>query len=358
MIPLEIQSDQELYSIHLRIQGLRGKLHAQLEEIRTGIYSSKRIALNIISDLLSTTSAMRRSIERYVIPSDQMDDFILGLESLDSYISDALYTYYNDTKKLDLYLQMIQLHLNEISSYQTINLSAVSPNQSEYTDGISEDDFITQGASSPTSEAITHYVYHTIGSNDTLQDIADYYYADRTRYREIMEVNDIRPSDLIDGIATGKSIKIPMPQGGLSQVGNNRVHEKQPIKNDRKSIEKFMYGVDIRMSNNRIIINGNSTANITGVDVVAQNIRHRLSSSKIGISSDPTWGIGAINRLGNVPYLVSLERHIQRAESQCLDDPRVTSASAPRARVKVADEILKYEIDLNLIGADEVKVKL
>lgn len=358
MIPIEIQSDQELYSIHLRIKSLRGRLHVQLEEVKTGIYSSKRLALDIIGDLFSNIDNIRKSIEVYVIPSEKINDFKVGLISIADYIGDDLLNYYNDMKKLSLYLQSILMSLNEIASYNTIRLSETPPNQSEFKDSISEEDFIEQGSQSPTGENITYFIYHIIGSNDTLQDLAEYYYGDRRRYIEIMNANDIRPSDLIDGLAIGNSIKIPMPQFGLAQSGRNRVYEKQPKSKDKAAVEKYLYGTDVEIRNGNIVINGNSTSKISGVQVVVQNIKHRLGAKKIGISSDQSWGLGMEIGNDNLPFLIKLERKLVRAESQCIQDPRVVSAFIPRETVKVNGDSFNAEVNISLIGADEERIKI
>ena len=356
MIPFGIKIDAELLEYHERIKSLRTDMHNKLDDINSGTYTVKNDILQIIYDLKKILSIMKEAIISYYIPADKKQDYIDGLISVMEYFDeDGLIEYYTDLIKIELFTNVVEVNVKTLAAYATVSVNGLTLTDPSSAGMLREEDFINQGSDSPTREIRYTYIYHTLVSGDTLRSLAQRYLRNPSYAIDIARANDIRPTDILSGLV-GEKIKIPVPAGSVI-TNSNRVFEYLPESRDNDTIERYLYGRDIKLINKKIILSGNNPSTISGKQVVKQNLLNKFRAKKIGLTpSEPNWGIGNIESDDNIPYLVKLERYLSRAEGQCIMDSRITDAFVKRDSININGEVIKYETKIRLYAGDTLEV--
>jgi len=304
-LPIEIQSNLDLFSINEEIKNLRGDFAFAVSQMATGAFSIKELFGNIVDTLNERIDRATELLEAVIVPKDSFTDFTNGDKTLDDFGSFEIINYYNELKKLRFILHGIPVALLAVEESRQKPVSPSNTTEQGVLDALDDLEFLEQGFDNPVTDTQEQFTYYTVIEGDTLPVIASkVYQGDIEKWPEIARVNDLSDSDLIDGSLLGTVIKIPKlgtTNNSLSEL--NMVFEKLFNGTSQAEIERFTYGRDIDLFEKKILISGtNDIKLMTGVDGVVKNIQDRFNNTKRSLNPlDPAWGLLPLSDNKTVP---------------------------------------------------------
>jgi len=360
-IPIQLQSALNMASMHLKITYLREDLLSLDAKLQSGQYGMKRVLSEWLQEWYAILDEAITIIEGTIIPKDKWTDFEAGTVTLDEYGDTDSIEYYNGLRKLRMIGTQLEVALISLQDTKPRALSPYSNQQSGIIGVLTEEEFIDQGAITPTTEVEDQYIHYTIDYGDSLMRIAKKVYNDYSLWTEISRANDLYDSDLIDNNMAGQTIKIPIEQKGVTKrQAENLVYEPVFKGTDQKDIDRYFFGRDIKLEDKKIVVDGqNDLAVMEGVECAVENIRDRFASTRGSLNpQNPTWGLTPIDFKGGMPFAIFLEKLFLDMEGQAMFDPRTSFASVLRSKLFLEGDTFKVDMTINLIGGRTGKLTL
>lgn len=353
-LPISFRQNPKINTLSNRVISLRSALSLAISQIQANIKTVQLALGTIPNDLLEVILILSKEVETAYIPAEEFPNFNQGLVSLSDFAPNDVFNFYNELRKLETGVRQFIALLNINQKLPVKNANPGNVQSSVYYDLLSDKEFGGVGGyENPTIEVEQSYSYYKVLQGDTLPDIARKVYdGDYTKWNLIAEANNLSENDLLSGSQIGKTIRIPNDEGAFLQVPENQVDEKPPLNYTDKALEKYLYGVDIRIKNKKIQLDGNGDlGKVTGIDCLTQNLQSNILIKLGGLSPlQPEIGVEKIDDTRQTLFIVQLDRYISQIEAQLERDPRVLSASINRRTLETAQDTLIASATIVPIG--------
>lgn len=354
-VPVAVQQNQEISRNNEELRGLRSEFEAQVSKVTSGAFAIRRAFLGLTDKILAKIDEIKKKVEAVVIPASDFADFESGTVTLDQYADFDTLAYYNGLQRLGYGFHGVYVALIGISDIPQQPIGAGFTNDDSVIDVLDSDEFLEQGYTYPVYEAELSVKTYTILQGDTLAGIAAKILGDSDRWPEIAKLNDISNNDLIDGSLVGQKIRVPVIRTATTnRRGNNLVYEPFPEDHgDQKALDRYFYGRDLFVNSEKALEvgNNNDLRLAEGLDVVVGDVNRRFQVRKGNLNPlHPRYGLQKLNDSRRTPFVVALDRLLADMEGQAGSDPRVNAATVPRKNVSLKGDVLRADIDINLIG--------
>jgi len=334
------------YALILSIENTIASIDTENTNIQSGVSTPfdnmLLYTLNLISDI---TSVMNAYITLFLTEAQQTL-YADGDLTLDEILDITLIALYNSFLKIKIIAETIK---GSIISAPRQNTISYNSNSDDYT--ITTEQFDSTDSTNKISNE-SSFEYYTIKEGDSARSIALSELGDSEKFVQILQINDITESELIEGTLIGTQIKIPVDSTSVTKSADNLVYES-----DDTDIEAYLHGSDISSGvNNTILISSKGDiANVSGADNTINAITARVSGKKGSLnvfSSD--WGVTPIGD-GNVPLMVRINNYLTDLTNQIQEDPRVESVNIDMDKLYLDGEKLSVYAKVLLIGSEEEK---
>jgi hypothetical protein len=280
------------------------------------------------------------------LTADQQALYATGDITLDDILDITLIALYNGFLKTKIIAETIKGSIVSTPKQNTISYYSQSDDYTlttEQFDSTAQNNKISNDSS---------FEYYTISDGDTARSIALSELGDIEKFVQILQINNITESELIEGTLIGTKIKIPVDSTSVTRSNDNLVYEP----ND-SNIESFLQGSDISSGiNNTILVSSKGDiAGVSGTENTINAIMTRIQSQKGSLNVfSPDWGVTSIGD-GNVPLMVRINNYLTDLTNQIQADPRVDAVSIDMDKLKLDGEKLSVYAKISLIGSEEEK---
>lgn len=353
-LPLSFRQNPSIVTLSNRLTNLRSSFALAVSQVQANIKTVQLALGTIPNDMLQTIDILRKEVETAYIPAEEFTNFNNGLISLIDFAPDDVFDFYNGIRKLELAVRqtIAMLLINQKLPVKNANPGTV---ESDVYFGILADTEFggTGGYENPTIEVEQNYSYYKVLQGDTLPDISRKVYdGDYTKWTLIAEANNVTENDLIMGTYIGKTLRVPNDEGAFLQIPENQVDEKPPIEFSDKALEKYLYGVDLKIKDRKLQIDGNGDlAKVVGIDSLTQNLKTSIRIKLGGLNPlQPEIGVEKLDDTKQTLFIVQLDRYISQVEAQLERDPRVISAVINRRTLQTDKDSLVASATILPIG--------
>lgn len=332
-----------LFSIMTMINTRLEEMETENTNIQAGLSTVFDRMPEIVDALITLCESAIDSFLNVYLTDAQRTDFDNGDITMDGIVPIESISLFNSIQKIKMYAEQTRGSISTIPTKKTISYYA---NADDYT--LTSDQFDDDGKNKIIDDST--FTYYTIQEGDTARVIAMRELGDPEKYVQILQLNNISESDLIDGLIVGQQIKIPVEIGSAERGDENLVYG-----GDDSDIDRFYHGEDVAED-----VNGNimvsPTGDITGVSGVENTysaIIRRLDNSKGSLNVfSPNWGLTAIGD-GNEPLMVRIDRYMTDLVNQIQADPRVESVLIDVKSLRLEGESLSVNGVITFIGSGQ-----
>ncbi len=275
---------------------------------------------------------------------DQLDSYKAGTLDISDILTDyKLLEFFNALQKVKIIANSIKGIIVSIPIQDEIYFYS---NSDSYR--LTEDQFDDSNRNVIQNES--NFVYYTVTDGDSARVVAQKILHDQNQFNNILQLNNITENDFIDGLLTGKQIKIPVITSGISRSDDNLVYES-----NQDDVELFLFGSDIATGiDKKILLSGKGDLLLkSGSENAIDGITNKVTNSKGSLNIfSPNWGVTPVGD-GDVPYLVRIARYITDLTNQIQSDPRVESMEIDFPKLVIEGETISTPSKIYLIGMEE-----
>jgi hypothetical protein len=340
-----VMNNSDFYSNSLAITEALAAINTENENIQAGNATPFDTLLGLLTNLVASVESVQTEYINNLLTDTQQAAYAAGTLTIDSILDYTLLSFYNSLQKIKMFATNA---IGAIVSTPKQNTISFYANADEYT--LTSDQFDNTDNKKIMNDST--FYYYTVQSGDTARTIAYRELGDTEKFIEILRLNNITESDLIDGTIIGTKIKIPFDSASSVRSADNLVYEP-----DDSDLNKFLHGSAIYtdVTNSMKPSPTGDIMGYSGIQVTYDSLFARLSNQKGSLNVfAPDWGVIPLGD-GDAPLMVRIDKYLSDLVNQIQSDPRVESVNLDIKKLRLQGEALTTYGTISFIGTEEQK---